>query len=241
MFALRVGSFEFSPSIIPTVAAIFAIALTVSLGRWQVNRAGEKEALQRQYESMQTEPLITLTGREGLDAQHLQFRHLIVEGEFDANRQIFLDNQVANERVGYHVLTPMKLAGDAHYVLVNRGWIARGAEYPSPPKMSVPAGRMRIEGHGGLPVKRFLELSADTVQGAVWQNVTFARYEQAMKLDLLPIILVQTVDNAAGLTAVKQRPDFGIAKHQGYAFQWFALSAAILATYIFVNTQRVKK
>ena len=241
MFALRFGSFTFSPSIIPTVAAILAIALTASLGRWQVSRAGEKEALQRQYESMQNEPLIALTGQEGVDAQHLQFRHLIAEGEFDANRQIFLDNQVANERVGYHVLTPLKLAGHARYVLVNRGWIPRGAEYPLPPKMSAPIGRVRIEGHGALPVKRFLELSGDTVQGAVWQNVTFSRYEQAMKLDLLPIILVQTIDNDTGLAAVKQRPDFGIAKHQGYAFQWFALSAAILATYLFVNTQRVKK
>jgi len=240
-FVIRVGSYEFSPGWIPTIAMLCVVALTGALGRWQLNRADEKRALQHQYEVVRTEPPIALTGREGAEAQHLQFRQLTAEGEFDAAKQIFLDNQVENERAGYYVLTPLRLADQRHYVLVNRGWIARGPEYPAEPRVSVPGGRLKVQGYGALPVKRFLELSGNTVQGFVWQDVPFERYERATGLQLLPVILVQSTGNGEGLLPVQQYPEFGITKHQGYAFQWFALSAAVIATYLFVNTQRVKK
>jgi surfeit locus 1 family protein len=237
MFAVRFGPFEFAPTVVPTVAAAFAIALMVCLGRWQLTRAGEKEMLRHQYEVTRTAPAVSVTGREGDEARHLQFRQLTVAGEFEPTQQIFLDNQVENGQAGYYVLTPLKLLDDRRYVLINRGWIARGPEYPAPPKVAVPSGRVKLQGYGALPAKRFLELSADTVQGDVWENVTFERYERITGLPLLPIILVQTVGNLQGLTPLKEQADFGITKHQGYAFQWFALSVAVMAIYVYVNTR----
>ncbi|MES2353548.1 MAG: SURF1 family protein [Pseudomonadota bacterium] len=238
---MRFGHFEFTPTLIPTIAAVATIALTASLGQWQLRRAEEKQALQRQYDAVRARPAVMLTGREGVGAKDLQFHQLIAEGEFDATKQVFLDNQVNDARAGYYVLTPMKLRNDRHYVLVNRGWLARGSDYPAPPKVTAPAGIVKVQGYGALPVKRFLELSADTVQGSVWQNVTFMRYEHAMELPLLPIILVQATDNADGLMPVKEQVEFGISRHQGYAFQWFGLAAAVIAIYLFVNTQYLKK
>ncbi len=234
---MRFSGVQFTPGLIPTLAAVVTLAVTLSLGRWQLHRADEKRTLQRQYQARQSEPPVQVTGREA-DAAALQFRPLTAAGEFNPGGQIFIDNQVENGRAGYHVLTPLKLADSGRHVLVNRGWLARGADYPRPPQAPPPAGRMKVQGYGALPVKRFLELSADTVQGGVWQNLTFNRYTQATGLNTLPVILVQTIDNAAGLTPVKEHPDFGIATHQGYAFQWFALSAALVLVYLFVNTRR---
>jgi surfeit locus 1 family protein len=242
MFAIRLGSFEFAPTLLPTVAAACAVVLTVLLGNWQLNRAGEKEVLQYQYAAIQTAATFQVTGKEeGEVGRRLQFRQLLAEGEFEADKQIFLDNQVENGQAGYHVLAPLKLKNSKAHVLVNRGWIARSAEYPAPPYVATPVGQLKLQGYGLLPSKRFLELSTDTIEGKVWENITIERYERATGLKLLPIILVQTVGNAHELKAIPEHHDFGIAKHQGYAFQWFALSATVIAIYLYLNTRSMRK
>jgi surfeit locus 1 family protein len=237
---MRFGSVEFRASFVPTVAAAVAVALTASLGRWQLSRAEEKRELEREYATMQTLPPVMLTGNEA-DAASLRYRRLVGEGEYLLGRQIFIDNQVDRESAGYHVLAPLRIGDSGRYVLVNRGWVARGPDYPAAPQVPVPTGRIRVEGYAALPVKRFLELSSDTIAANVWQNFTFERYRRATGLELLPVILVQTAGNGDGLVALRQRPDFGIATHEGYAFQWFALTAAIVAIYFFVNTRHAKR
>jgi surfeit locus 1 family protein len=237
---MRFGPIEFRASLVPTVAAAVAVALTASLGRWQLSRAEEKRGLERDYATMQTAPPLMLTSNES-DAAAFRFRRLVGEGEYLPARQIFIDNQMKRESAGYHVITPLRIGDSGRYVLVNRGWIARGPDYPTAPQVPVPTGRVRVEGYGALPVKRFLELSSDTIAGDVWQNLTFERYRRATGLELLPVILVQTAGNDDGLVAVHERPDFGIATHEGYAFQWFALTAAIVAIYFFVNTRHAKR
>lgn len=237
---MRLSGFEFRPAFVPTVAAILALLATLSLGRWQLNRADEKRSFERQYQVVRLEPPVLLTGREA-DLARLRFRKLVAQGEFAGKEQIFIDNQVQNARPGYNVLTPLKLEGDSHYVLVNRGWIERGPQYPSPPQVPARNGRQTVAGYGALPPKRFLELSTTTVQGSVWQNFTFERYRLATGLDVLPIILVQTMANGNGLTPVVTQPDFGVARHEGYAFQWLALSATIIGLYVYWSTRRLKK
>lgn len=237
---MRLGPVDFTPRLLPTIAAILAVALTASLGRWQMNRAEEKRGRERQYTAMQMAPPLALSGHES-GAASLQFRQLTAQGEFEGDKQIFIDNQVENAQAGYQVLAPLKLDDGQHYILVNRGWVARSADYPAPPKAPVPSGRIQVQGYGALPVKRFLELSSNTVQGSVWQNLTFERYRQATGLPLLPVILVQTEANTKGLIPVRSHADFGTSMHEGYAFQWFALSAAIVATYLLVNTRYAKR
>ena len=74
--------------------------------------------------------------------------------------------------------------------------------------------------------------------GQVWQNLTFERVEQQLGLRVLPIILLQQNGQDANLSPVKERPDFKIDTHRGYAFQWFALTATLLVIYVVVNSKR---
>jgi surfeit locus 1 family protein len=236
---MRVGNFEFRAALAPTIAAILAIGLTAWLGRWQAHRAEDKRVLQRALVERQELPPILLTGREQ-NEEGLWFRRLLVKGVFDPSKEILLDNKVENGQAGYHVLTPLAIAGSQRYVLVNRGWVARGSDYPKPPEVKVPSGAVRIEGYGAMPTKRFLELSSQVVQGKVWENLTFERYRNAMHIDTLHVIIEQVNDTGDGLKRVRERPDTGISVHEGYAFQWFALCAAIVVTYFVVNTKHVR-
>ena len=218
------------------MAAAAFIALTLWLGRWQVDRGHEKATLQALLEARMHEAPVQLTG-PAPSAQPLLYRHVRVKGEWMADRQFFVDNQVHEGRAGFHVITPLRIAGSAAAVLVNRGWIARDASYPKAPPVAVPPGAVEIHGLATTPPRRYLELSADTVSGNVWQNLSIERWRASSGVDALPVVVLP--DGATpGLAAVREKPDAGIAKHQEYALTWFSLAATALALWIVLNIRR---
>jgi Uncharacterized conserved protein len=214
------------------------IALTIALGRWQLHRAEEKEARQALFDARMAEAPLRLTGPVP-SPEPLLFRHVHAEGEWIAQRQIYIDNQIHEGRAGFAVVTPLRLRGSTAAVLVNRGWVARGAEYPRAPRIQVPAGPAAIDGLAVTPPARFLELSKDTVTGDVWQNLSIARIAEAGKLELLPVVVL--ADPAApGLKPFAERPDAGAARHREYELTWFALAATTFVLWLVLNMKRVR-
>jgi len=212
------------------------LALLLSLGRWQVDRAAEKQQRQALLDARGAEAPVRLTGAVP-SAEPLLYRRVRAAGEYLAERQIFIDNQIREGRAGFAVITPLRLAGGREAVLVHRGWIARDASYPRPPAVAVPAGAVEVSGLATLPPRRVLELSADTVSGNVWQNLDIAKVAAHAGLELLPVVILDDRP-APGLQPVRERPDAGVAKHQEYALTWFALAATVLALWIALNLRR---
>jgi len=233
---VRIGAFRFSPRLVPTVAAVAMIALLVSLGRWQVARAGEKQARQALLEARMREPVLSLSAPVA-DAAPMVYRHVVAEGRYVPEGQVFIDNRLHLGRAGFHVMTPLRLASGAT-VLVNRGWIARDAQYPKPPAVAVPEGVVKVAGLAATPPARYLELSAQTVSGNVWQNLSFERYREQVRIDVMPFEIL-AAPPAPGLAAVEEQPDAGVAKHQEYALTWFSLAVTVLVLWIVVNTKRI--
>jgi surfeit locus 1 family protein len=233
---MRMGAFSFAPGLVTTIAAAAFIALLLSLGRWQVNRGHEKEALQALLEARMHETPVRLAGPLP-SAAPLLFRRVEASGRWIAERQIFVDNQVRDGRAGFHVITPLRIEGTKDVVLVNRGWIARDASYPRAPRVAAPEGRVEVAGMASLPPARYLELSGETVTGEVWQNLSLERYRALTGLAILPVVILDRTP-APGLAAVQAAPDAGVAKHREYALTWFALAATTLGLWIVLNLRR---
>lgn len=212
------------------------LALLVSLGRWQMNRAEEKQARQALYEARQRETSVVLTGSVP-GAEPLLYRHVRAAGAWIAERQFFVDNQVVGTRAGFNVITPLRLEGREEAVLVNRGWIARDGAYPRAPQVAVPSGRVEVSGLATRPPARYRELSSQTVAGNVWQNLSIERYATESKLALLPVVVLADVPGP-GLVPVREKPDTGVAKHIEYALTWFALALTTLVLWIVLNVKR---
>lgn len=213
------------------------IALTLALGNWQLNRAAEKRNLQQHYDVMAQQPAVLLPSQTVKLGDYL-FRKVEVRGEFLLAYQILLDNKIQRGKAGYHVITPLRIAGSDKAVLINRGWVARDASRTQLPLIKTTAMPVRIEGIAINPDTRFFELSSHVVEGRVWQNLTLERFAKTVPFALQPILVLQQNDTGDGLIRAWERPDTGITKHQGYAFQWFALALAIFITYIAVNIKR---
>lgn len=236
------AGYKFTPGLWPSLAAAAGIALTLALGNWQLGRGQEKAALRAQVDQRAQAALIEVPVA-ALQARDVELRRVEARGTFEPKYAVFIDNRVLRGVAGYHVVMPLKLGDGSRYVLVNRGWIAGTRDRNRLPEVKTPAVAVTVSGLAVVPSRRFLELSERTTEGSVWQNLTLERYRKAMPIAIQPFVIRQEQGSALddGLVREWEAPDYGVDKHYGYAFQWFALAALILVFYLVTNVKRVKQ
>lgn len=232
-----IAGLRFRPALVPTIAAGAVFAAALLLGNWQLNRAQEKRELQQEFERREQAPALAVPAHPVAAADY-RYRKVKARGEFDPAQTIYLDNKVYHGTPGYQVVAPLRIEGGRIWVLVNRGWMAKENKPSGLGLPAFPAGVVEVEGTAVVPGARVFELSADTVEGRRWQNLTLERYRAATGLDVQPIVILQTGGEPDGLIRDWDRPDTGIERHLGYAFQWFALAATALAYYLVVSVKR---
>ena len=112
------------PWIFVTVLVIIAAVVMVRLGIWQLDRLAGRRAFNQQVISQIDQPPLALANEVlSGELEALEFRTLRVEGEFDLENTLVLGNQVWEEQIGVHLLTPLKITGTNSYILIDRGWI----------------------------------------------------------------------------------------------------------------------
>ena len=228
---------------IPFIAAAIAAAIGVSLGQWQTRRAFEKDAIEARLAVRETAAPIALDGRS-LTMDELEYRRVSVSGEFIHDWTVYLDNRPYKGVAGFHVLTPMKVAGSDTHVLVARGWFKRDAvDRAKLPVIAAPEGTIRIEGVARRGAGHVMELGkAEQLRpGAIVQNAGIAEFTQASGLRLQPFVIEQVSDGRDGLVRDWLRPSSGADKHRGYAFQWYALAATALIFFVATGFRRGTK
>jgi surfeit locus 1 family protein len=229
-------SFRFRP--IPFVATVLLVALGVSLGQWQDRRAAEKTALQQKLSTRAAEAPLTL-GAALVPAAPLEYRHVRVTGEFVGAWPLYLNNRPQDGRAGFYLVMPLRIAGTDTHVLVARGWLPRNvAEATRLPPYATPAGSVTVDGIVKASVGRVMQLGTPepVKPGAIVQNIDPAQFAQSSGLKLQPFFIEQAgpAPAADGLVRAWPAPSLGVEKHQGYAFQWYAL--AVMALLFFVMT-----
>lgn len=222
-----------------TLLALLAVATTASLGRWQLSRAAAKEALQASMEARLAEPVLdgaTLRGEVTTDA--LLHRRMVARGQWLPERTVFLDNRQMNGRVGFFVVTPLRLEGSDVAVLVQRGWVPRNFEDRSRvPAVETPAGPVTVTGRIVPPPGKLYELGATEV-GPIRQNLDLAQFRVETGLPLAAVSIQQTDAATDGLARDWPPGNTGVDKHYGYAFQWFGLCALIAVLYVWFQIVR---
>jgi cytochrome oxidase assembly protein ShyY1 len=227
-------NFRFRP--IPFVATVLLVALGISLGNWQERRAAEKTALQHKLdERAAQEPL--LIGAAPAPANALEYRHVKVTGQFVPAYPVYLNNRPQDGRAGMVVLMPFRIAESDMHVLVARGWLPRNAaKINEIAPYQTPSGPVTIEGIAKASVGHIMQLGAPEPlkPGAIVQNIDPAQFAKASGMKLQPFFIEQSGPGADGLLRNWPAPSTGVDKHQGYAFQWYAL--AVMALLFFVIT-----
>ena len=231
------SNLRFRPSLWPTLAAVAGIALTLALGNWQLGRGNDKAALAERIKSASRDALIAMPSAE-IKPDDVAWRRVEVRGRFEPKYAVFIDNRVLHGVVGYHIVMPLRIGDSERYVLVNRGWVEGTNARSELPQIATPSGMVTVVGLATVPSKRFLELSTQVAEGNVWQNLVLERYRAAVPIEIQPVVIQQENDLGDGLKREWTPPDLGINTHYGYAFQWFALAAAILIFYLVIHVRK---
>jgi surfeit locus 1 family protein len=216
-----------------TLAALMTIALTARLGFWQLDRAAQKNALQRSIDERGRQPPLAASqlARNADEAAAQHHRRVRVQGRWRAEHTVYLENRQMNGRPGFYVVTPLSLP-DGRAIVVQRGWIARHpADRARLPAVPTPAGPVEVEGRIAPPPSRLYEFEGASL-GAIRQNLALEAYARETRLTLAPVSLLQEGGPSDGLLREWPRPTLNVRTNYGYAFQWFAFSALITALYV---------
>lgn len=228
-----------------TLAAVVVLAVTASLGAWQLSRAAQKQALQAQLTAR--EQLSALTGGDLAQARPdgvagLLHRNVQLQGRWLPGSTVYLDNRQMQGRAGFWVLTPLRLQDSQAVVLVQRGWVPRDfQERTRLPEMATPAGAVQVHGRVAAAVARLYEFApAGKGEGVsrIRQNLDLAAYGAETGLPLLPLVVLQTGAASDGLQRDWAPIDSGVDRHYGYAFQWFGLCGLVFILYVWFQLVR---
>jgi len=242
-----------------TLATVAGMLVTASLGRWQLSRAAQKEALQAMLEARGRMPamdgrvLLSQPAMAAAEAETLVHRAVVLEGRWLPEHTVYLDNRQMNGRPGFFVLTPLQLVGTpSGVVLVQRGWVPRNFQDRTQlPQVQTPQDVVvRVVGRVAAAPSRLYEFgggeSSAGGHGAegssrIRQNLDLAAFRTETGLALAPLTVVQTGE-AVGAGDGLQRDwpvvGAGVDKHYGYAFQWFGLCGLMALLYVWFQIVR---
>ena len=234
--------FHFQP--IALVATVLLVALGVSLGQWQERRAAQKIGLQNTLAARAADAPLVI-GAALIAPAALEYRRVSVRGQFVASYPLYLNNRPHDGRAGFYLVMPLRIDGSDTCVLVARGWLARNAfDAVKMAPYATPAGSVTVEGVVKSSIGHIMELGTpEPVRpGAIVQNIAPAQFARASGLSVQPFFIEQSeagggegaAGAADGLARNWPAPSLGVEKHQGYAFQWYAL--AVMALLFFVMT-----
>ncbi len=221
-----------------TLGAVIGVTVTFSLGLWQWGRAHEKLALQAQQQARQALPALGQdTLRVTPRSPDLTHRTVLLRGQWLAAHIVYLDNRQMQGRVGFYVITPLRLSPDFAgapdaVVLVQRGWVPRSfTDRQQLPAITTPAGEVTVTGRiAPAPSKLYAFEGADT--GPIRQNLDLPAFRAETGLPLVEGSVQQTGAPSEGLLRDWPVPASSADKNYGYAFQWWALCGVIFLLYV---------
>jgi len=241
--SIQVGNRTFEPRLFTTLLAIVLIALLVSLGRWQLHRAAEKQVLFDSFAAAGA-------AAQPIDLQSpkvARYSYVAAAGRYDETRQVLIDNMVEGERAGYFVITPFALQGGG-WVLVNRGWVPLGLSRAARPAIPVAGNLRTIRGRAdnlpspgirlGVPAPLappYPVVAAYPTREDVAQLLKESNWAAATDLILLD------AGEPDGYVRNWTPPGFPPTHHIGYAVQWFGLALTLAVIYVATNFRRTKQ
>jgi surfeit locus 1 family protein len=241
---MKIGSRIFTPRPLTTFITLVVLAGLLSLGRWQLQRAAEKQVLFDQFS-------------RGADATRAidsttpplpRYQHVEVRGHYDGSRQILIDNMTnADGRAGYFVITPFLLT-DGAWLLVNRGWVPVGTSRSVLPEVGVPGDSRVLRGRADhLPAAGIQMGERVRLQGPYPAVANFPSVAEITQLlnespwSRASEVVLLDADQPDGYVRQWQAPGFPPVRHIAYAVQWFGLALALIIIYIVTNVRRGAK
>ena len=184
---------------IPASLIVATLALLISLGFWQLDRANEKRVIEDQIANANSFDVELVTSVEFLKDR--EYYHVRLQGSYVGDKQFVYDNQIVDQVSGYYVLTPLVLKGDSKAVLINRGFIPWNGRRDKLADIDISEKLTEVKVQISKPVKR-MELEASEIAGE------FPVLIQALDLDDMSTTAALDFINVVGLLSPESENGF---------------------------------
>lgn len=226
----------------PVLAFICVLPVLFALGIWQMQRGAEKDAAFAEFERAAAGNALDVTAFAVDELNALpRYGHVRMRGRYLADRQFLLDNMPRHGQPGHHVLTPFVPDGAGHVVIVDRGWRSGRAANVGARSISVDDGVTVISGMLAPLPRPALKLDGG-IAGSTWPRIVQFpdAGELAAALDAKAAVprLLLDPQLSQGYERDWSPPGIPPARHYAYAFQWFALAAALIVIFVFMARPR---
>ena len=224
--------------LLTTLLVFIGSAICVRLGIWQLDRLKQRRAFNAQVISMRAAEMLKLNQNLPADISSMEWRAVIVSGEYDFENQLALRNQYNGDQYGYHLITPLRF-GNGTAVLVDRGWIpADGNTAPTDWRKYDESGQVTVTGQirlgqakpafGGVA-------DADTGHLDIWNNLNIVRISGQSPYPILPVYIQPNEIENDSVPPIPFQPVVELTEgsHFGYALQWFAFATILFVGYPF--------
>lgn len=204
--------------IIAVIAGIVGVAILVSLGLWQVQRLGQKEALIARIEARLSAPPVPLPATPDPEADRLL--HVTATGVVGES-ELHVLGSLTPWGPGFRVISPFTLT-DGRRVLLDLGFVPERLKEPA---TRIPMGRS-VEVTGALLWPR--ETDGFTPAPDLGRNIWFAREVPSMSqaLGTEPVLIVAE-KNVFGDWPRAMPPGVDLPnRHLEYAATWFGVALA---------------
>jgi len=231
-----------------TLFTLVLLPLLVSLGFWQLERAGEKVALAAAQTARMTQPPAPMGDVVAEERRAtLAYVPVALEGHFHPRLTILKDNQLREGRYGVDVLTPFFDRGAGQWVLLNRGWVPADPARRSLPAPDTPEAQLRLQASVYVPPGEPYTLAPEQLENISWPLLVQDAADPALRrvlereLDaaLFPLELRLAPDEPAGFRRDWPLLNSSPAKHRGYAVQWFTMAAALAVLFVLRSSNLV--
>lgn len=211
------------------------VALFFYLSEWQRERyegRNDANAVLEKTLAQPAAPLAEVFSESGGGQPPAQWRQVTATGTYLADQQVLVRKKPMQGKVGYWVITPLKLDGaanGANTLLVNRGWIPPATNPNAPLEVPAPpTGEVAITGRlqnmqtaeqlpDDLPAGQILHVNPDEMQLPADANVA------PMYVNLQASNPAQTGD-----ITILPEPEIDGGPHLSYALQWIAFAIVLV-------------
>lgn len=212
------------------------------LGVWQLHRYDFKKSLLETYHArLNGAPVPFATIKNSLES--LQFQQVLMQGHYLNDQTMLVQNQFYKDQLGYNVLTPFQIEGDAKLILVDRGFIAKPQRKK---KISVETvnGPQQISGyikllneHAFILGKNILEKNKSPI---VIQRIDTRELSQVTNHEFYPFVLRLNANMPHGYVRDWVITNASPERHMGYAVQWFLMALVLLIAYFCFCCERIE-
>ncbi|HAD26491.1 MAG TPA: hypothetical protein DCF61_12225 [Alphaproteobacteria bacterium] len=215
----------------PTLFAIPAFIVLLSLGSWQVQRLQWKNALTETITAQTALPPVPLPA-DISDPAVWKYRPVTVEGQFHHDKELHLFGHNKYSAPGYLIITPLERA-DGSFVFVSRGWVPPEKRPADTRPEGQISGTVQISGLARLPWSQQLFVADNEPEANIWFFGDIDAMAATHNIANYAPVYVEAdaTGNPGGFPVGGQSRITFRNDHLSYALTWYSLAVILALVY----------